>query len=377
MSDRGTSSPWQQNATWVFHRVLGLLLLAGLLLAYRELIAPLVIAALLAYVLTPAADLLARKTRVSRKWSARLVYIGALASVAIILVFLVPEAVREARILSDSLALMEDRLLIAGGQMERLLGFHVPLGESWVGLENQIARYFTPENIFPVILNVTSSGVWLLVILVVTYYLLVDWEQIREWLIGLAPAVYQEEIRSIHAEVKLIWHAYLRGEILMMLIVGVSSAAGAAILGLPNALILGLIAGFLELIPSLGPAAATTIAAISAWTRGSSFLPLSSLWLTALVVAVFVFVQLVQSVWIQPRVLSWRLHLHPGLIFVAVLSSLVISGALLAVIIVPLIGSAVVVARYLRRGRGGPGPMKEDESELPTVSAETPQDYTE
>jgi predicted PurR-regulated permease PerM len=93
--------------------------------------------------------------------------------------------------------------------------------------------------VFRFVRGATSNGVWVLVILVTTYYLLRDWERLREWLVRLAPEAYQPDVRRLHQEIKDIWQAYLRGQLLVMLLVGILTGLASAALGLPGAATLG------------------------------------------------------------------------------------------------------------------------------------------
>lgn len=155
-----------------------------------------------------------------------------------------------------------------------------------------------------------------------------------------------------------------------MLLVGVLTGLGSAAVGLPSAVALGLLAGALELIPSLGPTAAMVVAAVIAWFEGSAYLPLSNAWFTVVVIALYSLVQLVENVWLQPHIMGRSLRLQPGLVFVAVVGALTLMGALVALIIVPLIGSVGVVGRYIHRRMLGlePWPEAVDSPSRPSTS---------
>lgn len=150
-----------------------------------------------------------------------------------------------------------------------------------------------------------------------------------------------------------------------MAILGILSGLGAAIIGLPGALILGFLAGALSFIPSLGPATATAIAAIVAWTQGSSYLQVSSISITILVVLIFQVIQLIEGLWLTPRVMGQRMKLHPGIILIAVISTLFTLGALMALVVVPLLGSVSLIVQYARRKQSGldPWPLPEPPQE--------------
>jgi predicted PurR-regulated permease PerM len=323
--------------------------LAWLLFAVRALIGPLVLAALLAYVLNPAVTLITTRTKLSHRLSVSLVYILFLAALAVISFLFVPVVVNQAKRLSLELQNIEAQLENAWASPVTFLGFDLSLDELLAELQGISTPLLRSERVFKVLKATTTNLAWVLVILVIPYYLLQDWERLREWLIHLAPEAYQPDVRRLYQELKGVWRAYLRGQLLLMLIVGVLTGLGSAAVGLPGAVVLGLLAGLLDLIPSLGPTATMVVAALVAWFEGSAYLPLSNAWFTVVVVALYTLVQLVENVWLQPRIMGRSLRLHPGLVFVAVVGALALGGTLVALIIVPLIGSAVVVGRYVHR----------------------------
>jgi predicted PurR-regulated permease PerM len=358
------------RATRYLVLIIVLMGLVWLLFAVRALIGPLVIAALLAYVLNPAVTLITNRTKLSHNLSASLVYLLFLAVLVALLVIFVPVVIHQARSLSLELQAIGLQLEDALVSPVAFLGFDLPLDELLVDLRGISSPLLKPERVFKVLKATTTNLAWVLVILVTTYYLLQDWERLREWLIRLATEAYQPDVRRLHEEIKGVWQAYLRGQLLLMLLVGVLSGLGSAAVGLPGAVALGLLAGALALIPSLGPTVALVIAAVIAWFEGSVYLPLSNAWFTVVVIALYNLVQLVENIWLYPRIMERSLRVHRGLVFVAVVSALTLAGALVALIIVPLIGSVVVVGRYIRcRVLGSePWPEPVDSSSTDTLS---------
>jgi len=340
--------------------------LVWLLFAVRALIGPLVIAALLAYVLNPAVTLITTRTKLSHRLSVSLVYILFLAALAVISFLFVPVVVNQAKRLSLELQNIEVQLEDAWASPVTLLGFDLSLDELLAELRGISTPLLRSERIFKVLRATTTNLAWVLVILVTPYYLLQDWERLREWLIHLAPEAYQPDVRRLYQELKDVWRAYLRGQLLLMLVVGVLVGLSSAAVGLPGAVVLGLLAGLLDLIPSLGPTATMVVAALVAWFEGSTYLPLSNAWFTLVVIALYTLVQLVENVWLHPRIMERSLRLHPGLVFVAVVGALTLAGALVALIIVPLIGSTIVVGRYVHRKMLGLEPWSKPVDNPPT-----------
>jgi predicted PurR-regulated permease PerM len=336
------------KATRYLVLIIVLMGLVWLLFAVRALIGPLVIAALLAYVLNPAVTLIINRTKLSHNLSASLVYLLFLAVLVALLVIFVPVVISQAKSLATELKGFGAQLEDALASPVTFLGFDLSFDDLLAELQEISSPLLKPDRILRVLRATTTNLTWILVALVTTYYLLRDWERLREWLIRLAPEAYQPDIRQLHEEIKGVWQAYLRGQLLLMLLVGVLTGLGSAAVGLPGAVALGLLAGVLELIPSLGPTATAVVAAIVAWFEGSACLPLSNAWFTVVVIVLYGLIQLVENVWLHPRIMGRSLRLHPGLVFVAVVGALALAGALVALIIVPLIGSAVVAGRYIR-----------------------------
>jgi predicted PurR-regulated permease PerM len=328
--------------------ILVLMGLVWLLFAAEALIGPLVIAALLAYMLNPAVTLITTRTKLSHSLSASLVYLFFLVVLAAISLILVPFVVSQAKRLSLELQAIRIQLENTLDSPVTLLGFDLRLDEVLAEFQELSSQLFKPERVFKMLKAATTNLAWILLILVTTYYLLRDGERLREWLIRLAPEAYQPEVQRLHQELEGVWQTYLRGQLLLMLLVGVLTGLVSAAVGLPGAVALGLLAGALDLIPSLSPTATTVIAALIAWFEGSAYLPLLNAWFTVVVIALYILVQLVENIWLLPRIMGRSLRLHPGLVFVTVVGALALVGALAALVIVPLIGSAEVLGRYIR-----------------------------
>jgi predicted PurR-regulated permease PerM len=102
----------------------------------------------------------------------------------------------------------------------------------------------------------------------------------------------------------------------------------------------------LELIPSLGPTVSTFIAGMSAWTQGSITLDISNFWFAIIVCSIFIIIQLLENIILIPRVMSTRMNIHPALVFIAIVSTLSLFGVLAGLIVIPVIGSLMVLVKY-------------------------------
>jgi predicted PurR-regulated permease PerM len=342
--------------------VIVLLVTAAVVYYARALIAPIMVSALLAYVLDPAVELLMRHTRQSRKLAVPLVYAAFLIFLAAIPAIFAP--VIYAQLDAIQVEIVNFQVALANFLMDSNLAGFIQVDE----FSEMFSFLYNPSQIFGVLVAATENLAWILIIAVSTFYILLDWDRLRNFLLDLPPVPYKPDVLILYKQLKGIWQAYLRGQLLLMTIVGVLTWLVGSIVGLPDALLIGLIAGALDVIPSLGPIVALVIATLVALFQGSNYLALSNLWFALLVFGLFFLIQVIENIWLRPRILSHSLRLHPALVFVAIIGALALAGVVAALVILPVIKSSEVVGGYLMRRILGVNPWPELEVAPPATS---------
>ncbi|MBI1877839.1 MAG: AI-2E family transporter [Chloroflexi bacterium] len=327
-----------------------LILIGFFVFAIQPMIEPIIIAVLLAYVLKPLVKLVMNRIRLPHKWAVASVYFSCLTLIIVIPSILAPVAVRQLTGLSTYLIQIETQLEDYLANPITLFNQQIYLGQLLSNLLKMLSESSSPaaEGALAVIERTSTSFAWLLVILVSTYYLLLDGERLVAWLVRQAPEAAQTDVVRLLKEIDLIWRAYLRGTLVLMLIVGVVFTVAWMAIGLPGALALGLLTGVLTVIPDVGPAAAAMLAVLVALFRGSDFLPLSNFWFAVLVFAIYFVLIQIKSIWLRPRIMGYFLSMNEGLIFVSIIGAVVLWGILGALLIVPLLATLGVIARYVR-----------------------------
>jgi predicted PurR-regulated permease PerM len=326
-----------------------LVLVAAFVYVVRPLISPLIIASLHAYILYPLVKRMEVLTRTRYAVSVALVYfpflIIALATPGI----LIPVLLRQLQTLSDELTLIYTQVEILLSGSVKILGFNFSL-EELATFVNLSSKSFTPavEETLQVLEATSTTLLWLLVILVALYYLLLDWQGLRDWLVRLLPDAEQADFYRLLREINQTWRAYLRGTLLLMFMMGVFFTIVGLAIGLPGAVGLGILTGLLSIIPELGPSIAGVIAALVALFEGSNYLPLSHFWFAVLVASIYLVVMQVKALWLRPLIMGRFLHLNTGLVFVAIIGAALISGILAALIILPLLVTVGQIGRYVR-----------------------------
>lgn len=317
----------------------------------RELFKPLITAGLIAYILYPLVELSRRRFKLSQAVASRLVFFFGLALIVALPVSLLPMLTREVnevigdlfRIIDDVEALLAKPIAVAG------LQFH--FNDLIPALRDSLSAVvqFLPENAFKVIETTSRGMLWSLVIVVSVYYFMTDWDRLRDWLIGLAPSDYQHDIWRLYRKIKTVWMNYLRGQLTLMIIVAVVFSVIWSAIGLPGALLLGILAGLFSLIPDVGPFAATALALAVALLEGSNFawMPQNHLVFALIVAGLYVVLINVKNIWLRPLIYGRSVHMHEGVIFVAIIAAVIFTGIIGAFIIVPVLASLGVIGRYL------------------------------
>ena len=359
------SRQWSVQTRY-FVLALALILLVALGWYARAMFQPLIIAGLLAYLLNPAVSWLKRRTRWSHKIAVNVVYFISLAILLSIPATVVPVLLNQTETLALDLEDFPNQLQAFLAQPIHILGYQFSLNRYLPDFGQSLASWAAPlPGTALHVLEATSRNVlWVILVVVTVYYLLRDWESLREWLFCIWPEAYRADARRLFIEIKGIWAAYLRGQLAMMFILGVLYTVAWLVIGLPGALILGILTGLLNIVPEVGPFLAAMLAVIVALVEGSYFLPLSNVWFGVLTIGLYLVLNYIKTIWIQPRVLGYNVHMHEGLVFVAIVVAILVQGVLLVLIIVPVFASAMVIGKYLRRRILGLQPFYEHTDEV-------------
>jgi predicted PurR-regulated permease PerM len=315
----------------------------------REIFGPLITAGLIAYIFYPFVQILHTRFHLSQGAASRIVYFFSLAVMIAVPVSLAPTLVRELDVVAND-------LLKTVEEVELLLTRPIQIANMQLHLETLIPDVRTsltallaplPEDALKLLETTSRGTLWFLVIVISVYYFMTDWDSMRDKIISLAPANYQHDIWQIYQEIKAVWMGFLRGQLTLMIIVAVTFSIIWSIIGLPGALLLGILAGLFSLIPDVGPFAATALALIVALLEGSTWMPVSNLVFAIIVAGLYAVLINVKNIWLRPLIYGRSVHMHPGIVFVSIIAAVIFTGIIGAFIIVPVLASLGVIGRYV------------------------------
>lgn len=349
--------------------VLVLLILLGVIgLWYiRSVLQPLIIAAFIAYLITPAVNYLDRRTKLSRKAAVNLVFF-----VTIVFVLGVPTTMTSL-FFAEIQQIISDIMKVINQAIGWLASSHTFAGTtfSFGQAAEQLIQFRSTmlapltENALRLLEQTSLGALWFLVVLVAIYYFLSHWPNLRDGFIASFPTDYHEEIGQLYRRVRAVWMNYLRGQILLMLIVGVVFTLAWLIIGIPGALVLGLAAGLFTLIPDVGPFIAVVLAASVALLEGSTWWPsLPHFGVVLIVISVYLVLIGIKNFWLRPYIMGRSVHMPEPLVFICIILATILWGILGALLVIPAVVSLAVIFNYLRRRTLGMAPFADPDPEI-------------
>ena len=197
------------------------------------------------------------------------------------------------------------------------------------------------------------------------FYVLKDKEMLVAGLYRLAPSGAREDARQVVGIVKGVLDAYIRGQALLGLVVGTATTIGLWLVGAPYWLLLGVLYGFTEVVPVLGPIIGAIPGLLIAALTGDWGLLLK-------ILLVYVVVQQLENNFLVPKIQGENLNLHPAVIILVLIVAGQVAGLWGVFVAVPLAAISRDVYRYLYRrlGEGRPAQEAIHDSTTPAAAEE-------
>jgi predicted PurR-regulated permease PerM len=189
----------------------------------------------------------------------------------------------------------------------------------------------------------------LLFILAITYFITFDYRRIRAAIKGITIPGYTKDFSRLRIALIRIWQAFLRSQLLIVLMMSVSTWALMSILGVRYAIGLGVLGGLAKFIPIIGPTAAGLIAAMVALFQPTNWLGIAPFGHAVLVIACVVILDNGADYFIIPRIFGTTLKLHPVVVLIGLVIGATLAGVLGLLLAAPAMASLILVGRYTYR----------------------------
>lgn len=323
--------------------VLALWLLAPVL-------APFVVAAVLAYVLRPMV-LRLQAWRVPSTLAVISIEVLALLALSGLLLLLVPVLVREWPLLRQQLPLLLDRLDAALQPWLVQMGIEMSL--NLADLKVQMMSWLSDNRedwMAPLVASLKLGGSaalavmgYLVLVPVALFFMLNDWEKLVATLVDLVPPRWRPTVDGFASECDAVLGEYLRGQLLVMLALAVYYAAGLALFGLDLALPIGVFTGLAVFVPYLGFGLGLVLAVLAGLLEFGA--PSQALLMVAVVYGLG---QLIESFVLTPRLVGERIGLHPLVVILALMAFGQLLGFVGVLMALPASAVLLVALRRLR-----------------------------
>ncbi len=327
--------------------ILSFMISGGLYILWlvRSGLYPFVIAAFFAYLLNPTVCKLEKKG-LRRPAAIFLVYCSVFGTLTVAGTWGIPILIRELESFGSELP----QMVAKGEEIIQLVQLkyetyqlpntlRVAVDKALFNVQNEV-QLFIADTVNSLV-GLAGYSIGLLITPVLAFYLLNDWYEIEEKLLQLFPAKWRQEWTLTWSDVDKVLSGVIRGQLTVALIVGFLVTVGLHLLHVPYALLIGILAGMLDIIPYFGAFIGATPAVTLAM--------LSSLWLALEVVILFLVIHQLEGSVIGPKILGERVGLHPlSVIFFLFIGGEVggLAGMLLGV---PVAAIAKVGLRHVLR----------------------------
>ena len=339
-----------QDAKRILVWILVAAALFAAILALAPVLTPFLIAFIFAYILNPGVDWLQRR-RVPRFVGVTLM-IGLLAVILVLLVLLLIAVLqREIPQLREQLPILLQKLnnVVA----PRLAEFGVRVRFDFPGLRNMLSDRFaaSPEDLMTMLLNyarVSGSALLevaglLFIVPIVMFYLMMDWHMVMRRIERLVPRRWVPKVRELINETDGLLSQYLRGQILVMVILAAIYSIGLTLAGFDVGVPVGIFTGLAVFIPYIGFGVGLALAILAALLQFGNWYGIGA------VAVVYGIGQFVESFYLTPRLVGERIGLHPLVVIFALLAFGQLFGFFGVLLALPTCAVLLVAARQLRR----------------------------
>ncbi len=316
-----------------------------------HLLTPFIWAIVATYIFHPLVSFLSRESGVPRAIWIILLYIAVFSAVAWSLINVVPIIRDQSLALANQVPHILNQIegFINRNQMLREWGISVDLKQlesQVVALSDDFADYARRMAV-PILTVVIDKAVKFFIFLVATFFLLLHADHIKSSFLEFTPAPYRHEIESLLRRINDTLGAYLRSQLILLAIMTIATWIFLSTIHVQYALLLGVLTGFLELIPIIGPYTAGGIAVSVALFQSNPPFGWNNLTLAAVVALGYFILRQLEDNLVIPFLIGRVVHLNPIIVIFFIMAGASYGGILGLLIAVPIASVLRIIAQYL------------------------------
>lgn len=335
-------------------------LTAGFLIKFQNIISPLIMVFLLAYLLSPIARLINRKFHLHWKASVTIVY---LFTFIVLLAALTLGGVGIAQQFENLLSLIQNSIKNIPSVFAQISKQQFYIGPflldmrslDLVTIEQQLISSMEPiiSKTGTMVGTLAGSAAnflgWTLFVLLVSYFVLAESDKLGREIFQFNIPGYQNDLKQLEKQINQLWNSFFRGQLIVMGMATIIYIVVLSILGVNYALGLAIFAGLTRLVPYVGPLMLWIILTLVSYFQDFKLFGMEAWPYTLIVVAICWVIDLITDNFIMPRIMATALKVHPAAVLIAAIIALDLFGFLGVLIAAPMLATLQLIGRYLSR----------------------------
>jgi predicted PurR-regulated permease PerM len=332
--------------------VVGSLAALFLLFIWRagDIVEPFLWAMILSYILLPLVGAIERRSGLRRTAAALVVFVALLAVLFGGGRFLIPRLIDNTRDLQTNWPVLIANAEVTIGDTLTAVGLG-DLSSSVIApnlqdLDRQLVAMLQ-RNALPVVVGAGHFLLQFLIFLIATFLMLRDAPRLLNFIQRNLPQEHRSEILHVLRDTNAMLGRYIRGQLILVLLMSTTTTIALTILGVPYSVLLGVLTGVLETIPFVGPITAGAIACLVALGHPNPF-GWSQIAYVTVVAVMYTILRHAEDYLVIPTVIGRAVRLHPAIVIFALLSGGAVFGLLGIVLAVPVAATLRLVLIYIR-----------------------------
>ncbi|MCX6053950.1 MAG: AI-2E family transporter [Chloroflexi bacterium] len=334
-------------------------IIGALIFRFQNILAPLLMAFLIAYIFHPLASFLSRHLKISWRVVSTLIFLVLLLSILGLLTWggisIVEQVQNLVSYLQGLIGDLPSFFASISSSPLRIGPFTIDLSRLdlnslWTQLQGVVQPALS--NIGTLIGSIASGAAstitWVVFILLIAYFIMAESNGVREGMFKLAIPNYQEDFARLGKQLSLIWNAFLRGQLFVFAITVIFYSFLLGSLGVRYFFLLAFLAGLARFVPYVGPFVAWTTYALVALFQ-TNYLNLLPLPYALIVVGCALVTDTVMDNYVSPRIMSDALKVHPAAVLVMVFISASLFGFIGVLLSAPVLASIKLISNYIIR----------------------------
>jgi predicted PurR-regulated permease PerM len=331
---------------------------AGLVVTFRGIIGPLIVAFMLSYLLYPLADFLRRRVRLNWRMSVSMIYLVLLLIVVALLTWGGISLVEQ---IGALIGFLEAQVNSLPQTLDQLAAHPFNIGPFKLDLNTvelnsvltQALSAIQPlfsrvGGVFTSFASTTAVTIgWIAFTFLISYFVLVESGGNSGRIFDMNIPGYEEDIQRMRIELGRIWNAFLRGQLIIILLIVSTYSVLLGGFGVHYFYGLALLAGLARFIPYVGPAVAWTAYGLVSYFQGTTLFGMPPLPYALMVVGVAWVTDMIMDNFVAPRLLGNALKVHPAAVMIAALVGVSLLGVIGVILAAPVLATAKLGLEYI------------------------------